>query len=179
MDHQRFHDSAEAPRKRRGSGVDGQFPHVFYTIQASFIQFFPVFVLSSEPYMGHSRTDMERGESEMNKTCVGTVSDISKAPASRKLAGGRGAVLFIKLQAESTKSKQKTHGLRLEQSNLSVCSLDSPCPTTQIVICPPAVAWQDSWAQERTSCKPGYPSYAESFTLKKRKFEKDTRCKDA
>ena len=40
----------------------------------------------------------------MNKIWVGTVSDMSKAPASRKLAGGRGEVSY---QIESTKSKKR------------------------------------------------------------------------
>ena len=86
--------------------VDGQFPHVFYTTQAvlgALLQTHQVEWVTVEQTW--------REESEMNKIWVGTVSDMSKAPASRKLAGGRGEVSY---QTESTKSK-KTQVVRLEQ----------------------------------------------------------------
>ena len=80
VDHQRFQDSAEVPRKPS---------HVFPTPRSSER---PV-----SEYILHNpsqRTDMERDQSQLNEICVETVSQMSKAPASRKLAGGRGEVLY-------------------------------------------------------------------------------------
>ena len=75
--------------------VDGQFPHVFYTTQA---------VLGA--LLQTHQVEWVTVEQTWREE-----SDMSKAPASRKLAGGRGEVSY---QTESTKSK-KTQVVRLEQ----------------------------------------------------------------